>query len=198
LSGFDAAYAFGSYESTLRKLIQLFKYGRVKTLSAPLGAMLADALPREKAYDFILPMPMHWRRRWSRGFNQADLLARVLARRLNLPVTAAVRRAKATPAQAGLTAAQRRANMSGAFIVVKKEAVQGKRVLLVDDVFTTGATAGACARVLKRAGAAHITVLTVARASRRMPDPVLAGSVVSGVATQSLGSVLDAQSGQTA
>jgi ComF family protein len=170
----------------------------VRTLSGPLGAMLSDALPREKAFDFILPMPMHWRRRWSRGFNQASLLARVLARRLNLPVTAAVRRRKATPAQAGLTAAQRRSNMSGAFAVVRPEAVKGKRVLLVDDVFTTGATAGACARALKRAGATHITVLTVARADRRMPDSVVSGSAVSGVATRSLGSVLDAQSGQTA
>lgn len=198
LSGFDAAFAFGSYDGALRQLIQLFKYGKVTTLSRTLAAMLADALPRERVYDFIVPMPMHWRRRWSRGFNQADLLARRLSRRLNVPVRRAVRRRKATPPQAGLTAAKRRANMSGAFAVIRPDALRDKRVLVIDDVFTTGATAGACARVLKRAGAAHVTILTVARADRRIPDLVVSGPAAGGVATQSLRSVLDAESGQTA
>jgi len=147
----------------------LLKYGRIATLAAPLGRFLAAALPRERAFDAIVPMPMHWRRRWSRGFNQADLLGRVLSRRLRVPLRDAVRRVTATSPQAGLTGAQRRANMSAAFAVKRHEAVRGKRILLIDDVFTTGATAGACARVLKRAGAAHVAVLTVARADRRMP-----------------------------
>jgi ComF family protein len=195
LSGFDAAYSFGFYDGTLRKLIQLFKYGRVSTLATPLGRMLTDALPRERAYDLIVPMPMHWRRRWSRGFNQAELLARVIARQLNIPIIRAVHRSKATPPQAGLTAAQRRANMSGAFGIRRPGSVQGKRILLVDDVFTTGSTAGACARALKRAGAAYVAVLTVARADRRSPA---AGSAWNSVATPMLGSVLDAQSGSIA
>jgi ComF family protein len=168
LSGFDAAFAFGDYDGVLRKLVQLFKYGKIPTLSAPLGAMLARALPRERAFDAIVAMPMHWRRRWQRGFNQSALLAEELARRTGLPVLAAVRRKKGTPPQAGLTAAQRRANVSGAFEIRKAGVVRGKRIVLVDDVFTTGATAAACARALKRAGAAHVAVLTVARADRRL------------------------------
>jgi ComF family protein len=194
LSGFDAAYSFSSYEGTLRKLIQLFKYGRVSSLAKPLGGMLADALPRERVYDLIVPMPMHWRRRWSRGFNQAELLARVISGRLNVPVSGAVHRRKATAPQAGLTGAQRRANMSGAFGIRRPEAVRGKRILLVDDVFTTGATAGACARRLKRAGAAKVEVLTVARAGKLVAGAV-SGTVWNTVGTPSLGRVLDAQSG---
>jgi ComF family protein len=197
LSGFDAAYSFGAYEGTLRKLIQLFKYGKVSSLAKPLGRMLADALPRERVYDLIVPMPMHWRRRWSRGFNQAELLARVIAGRLNLSVSGAVHRLKATPPQAGLTAAQRRANMSGAFAIRRPDLVRGKRILLVDDVLTTGATAGACARVLKRAGAAKVEVLTVARADRVL-TAAASGPVSNRVGTPSLGGILDAQSGSTA
>lgn len=197
LSGYDAAYSFGSYEGTLRKLIQLLKYGRVSSLAEPLGHMLADALPPEREYDLIVPMPMHWRRRWSRGFNQAELLARVIAGSLNLSINGAVQRRKATPPQAGLTAAQRRANMSGAFDVRRPGSVKGKRILLVDDVLTTGATAGACARVLKRAGAVRVEVLTVARANKVMGGAA-SGSVWDSVGTPSLGRVLDAQSGSTA
>ncbi len=198
LSGFDAAYAFGAYEGTLRKLIQLFKYGRVHTLSEPLGRIMSLALPRERGYDVIVPMPMHWRRRMQRGFNQADLLARVLSRRIHVPVVAAVRRKKSTPPQAGLTGSQRRLNMSGAFEVKHPDAMRGRRVLLIDDVLTTGATAGACARAMKRAGAEFVAVLTVARADRRYSDPGIALSVKSNVDTQTVGRVLDAQSGSTA
>ncbi len=196
LSGFDAAYSYGSYDGTLRKLIQLFKYGKVLTLARPLGQLLANAVPRERVYDLIVPMPMHWRRRWSRGFNQSALLGEVLASRMHLKVSSAVRRRKATPPQAGMTATQRRANMSGAFDVRRPGDVRGKRILLVDDVFTTGATAAACARALKRAGALHVAVLTVARADRRMPG--IAFPAASDFATPLFGSLMDAQSGPTA
>jgi ComF family protein len=167
LTGFDTAFSYGAYEGTLRKMVQVFKYGNVPVLAGPLGAMLGRAIPRERQFDAIVPMPMHWRRRWERGFNQAALLADVASARLGIPISSAVRRRKATPPQAGLTGAQRRANMSGAFEVRQPAAIQGKRVLLVDDVLTTGATAGACARALKRAGAAQVAVATVARADRR-------------------------------
>ncbi len=83
--GFDAAYSFGFYENELRKLIQLFKYGRIQTLSRPLGGLLARALPREQSFDVIVPMPLHWRKRWQRGFNQAELLAREIGRRTHTP-----------------------------------------------------------------------------------------------------------------
>jgi ComF family protein len=196
LTGFDSAYAFGIYDGTLRRLIQLFKYGNVPTLAGPLSLLLSLAAPRERAFDAIVPMPMHWRRRWQRGFNQSELLARGLGRRMNLPVESLVRRRKSTPPQAGLTGAQRRTNVSGAFAVRRAEAVGGKRILLIDDVLTTGATAGACASVLKRAGAAHVAVLTVARADRRSSDADAAQMSFQKSATPS-GSVRDAKSGST-
>ncbi len=169
--GFDAAYSYGFYDGTLRELIHLLKYGKVHTLAAPLGRFLAAALPRDQRFDAIVPVPMHWRRRWERGFNQSLLLAQVLAQRTGLPVCGALRRGRSTPPQAGLTGAQRRGNMARAFDVRKPEQVKGRRILLVDDVLTTGATAGACARALKRAGAERVAVLTVARADRRPAAP---------------------------
>jgi ComF family protein len=167
LNGFDAAYAFGFYEDELRALIQLFKYGKVQPLARMFGDLLAQALPRERKFDMVAPMPMHWRRRWQRGFNQADLLAREIGRRTGLPVRNIARRKRATVQQAGLTSAKRRANVSGAFEIRRSERVKGRSILLVDDVLTTGATAGACARALKAAGASSVSILTVARADRR-------------------------------
>lgn len=166
--GFDAAYSFGFYEDELRELIHLFKYNRIQTLAKPLGRLLAQALPREGSFDVIVPMPLHWRKRWQRGFNQAELLAREISGRTQIPVVPAMRRVRFTSTQAGLTSARRRQNVSGAFRAVRKAGLAGRRVLLVDDVMTTGATAAACARALKLAGARQVTLLTVARADRRM------------------------------
>jgi ComF family protein len=167
LMGFDAAYCYAAYEGPLRQLIHLFKYGRIATLSSPLGQRLAGALPRDQRFDAIVPMPMHWRRRWQRGFNQADLLAREIGWRSCVPVVNAVRRVRATAPQAGLSNAKRRKNVAAAFAPVKPGSLSGKRVLLVDDVMTTGSTASACATVLKKAGASHVAVLTLARVDRR-------------------------------
>jgi ComF family protein len=172
--GFDGAYSFGIYEDALRKLIHLFKYGRVETLSKPLGRLLARALPREQSFDVIVPMPLHWRKRWQRGFNQAELLAREVGRRTHVPVANALRRVRNTASQAGLTSAKRRENVSGSFRAKKRAALDGLSVLLIDDVMTTGATAASCARALKRGGARQVTLLTLARVDRRlMVDPLL-------------------------
>jgi competence protein ComFC len=172
LQGFDAVYSFGSYEGTLRELVHLFKYGGVRPLAGTFGKFLAQALPRETSFDVIVPMPLHWFKQWQRGFNQADLLAREIGKKWNVPVRNVIRRKKATRPQAGLTNAKRRTNMSGAFQIKSSRIPRGRslaglRVLLVDDVVTTGATASACARVLKRAGAAHVALLALARTDRR-------------------------------
>lgn len=167
-NGFDAAYSFGSYQAELRKLIHLFKYSGVQTLDRPLGRFLSLALPRGERFDALVPMPMHWLKRWHRGFNQAELLANQLSGKTRIPVLKVVRRVHQKAAQAGLTNAKRRANVVGAFRVPNRGAVAGKRILLIDDVMTTGATASACAKVLKRAGAVHVSLLTVARVDRRM------------------------------
>jgi ComF family protein len=156
----------------LRQLVHIFKYGCVKTLARPLADLLARALPLDERFDAVVPVPLHWRRRWSRGFNQSALLARALARRSGIPMIQALRRTRSTAVQAGLSNSSRRQNVVAAFSVRRAGAFAGKlagrRILLIDDVLTTGATAAACAIALKRAGAAHVAVLTVARVDRRM------------------------------
>jgi ComF family protein len=166
--GFDAAYSFGAYDGSLRQLIHLLKYEKVRSLARPLAEMLVTALPREQRFDALVPMPLHWRRYWERGFNQSALLAEETCRRTGIPVLAAARRRRATAPQAGLTNARRRVNVAGAFTPSRRPAVQGLRLLVVDDVMTTGATASACARALKQAGASYVAVLTLARADRRL------------------------------
>ncbi len=170
LNRFDAAYSFGAYQDELRKLIHLFKYQRIRPLARPLGSLLGAALPSEETFDAIVPMPLHWWRRWRRGFNQSELLAEEVARRCGVKVVNAVRRARATAPQAGLSHSRRRENVAGAFEVPKPERVRGLRVALVDDVLTTGATANACAAALKRAGARRVTLLVLARVDRRPPS----------------------------
>ncbi len=167
LRGFDAAYSYGAYQGRLRELIHLFKYGRVRTLAGPFGEWLALAIPRDQRFDRIVPVPLHWRRRWQRGFNQSALLAQAVARRFGQRAVPLLRRVRATAAQAGLSNSGRRANVNGAFRVRRNADLTGQRVLLVDDVMTTGATAAACAAALKQAGARYVALLTLARTDRR-------------------------------
>lgn len=175
MRGFDRAYSYGFYEGSLRKLIHLFKYSGMKPLGTRLAGLLCRALPDDGAerFDAVVPMPLHWRRRWKRGFNQSEILARLVAAGLKkatgdrLPMIDAVKRVRATAVQAGLTNAKRRKNVAGAFRVSRKARISGKRILLIDDVMTTGATATACALALKRAGASSVTLLTLARVDRR-------------------------------
>jgi len=166
--GFDEAFCYGAYEGTLRKLIHLFKYSGMRGLAEPLGALLRDALPRNRQFDLVTAVPLHWRRRWLRGFNQSALLGKAISRARGIPARNVLRRGWATRAQAGLSNAQRRENVAGAFRARRK--VAGLRILLVDDVMTTGATAGACARALKQAGAKSVSLVALARVDRRFTD----------------------------
>lgn len=187
LRGFDAAYSFGSYAGALRQLIHLLKYDRMRPLAQPLSAYLLRSLPRDEAFDFIVPVPLHWRRQWNRGFNQSELLARALSRSTGIPVSRVLRRVKAGDAQAGLSNSARRRNVNQAFRCSAGEALRGKRILLLDDVMTTGSTAASCARSLKGAGAARVALLTLARADRRFAvratggvDSMVGGNVRNG------------------
>lgn len=170
---FDAVYAFGEYDGVLRQLIHLFKYSKVESLAHPLGQLLGRALPLERSFDLIAPMPMHWRKRWERGFNQAELLAEPLARRLGQKLARPLGRQRRTKAQAGLSEAQRSANLKNSFCVRDPEAIRGKRILLVDDVFTTGTTLRAATEALKRSGASHVSALVLARVDRRISNTSL-------------------------
>jgi ComF family protein len=149
-----------------REAILLCKHGGRLPLLRQLGDLLAEEVPfrlRLEEWDGLVPVPLHWSRRWRRGFNQAEILARAVGRRQGLPVLGrTLRRVRATPPQQGDYAARRR-NVRHAFAVQRPRRVEGRRLLLVDDVFTTGATANACARALRRAGAAAVGVLTLAR-----------------------------------
>jgi competence protein ComFC len=167
LTGFDAAYSYGAYEGRLRELIHLFKYARMKPLAKRLGDFMSRALPREQSFDLAVPVPLHWLREWRRGFNQSELLAREAARRCGIPVIRALRRVANTRAQAGLSNTGRRENVARAFRAKRGASLSGRRVLLVDDVMTTGATARACALALKAAGAKSVTLFTLARVDRR-------------------------------
>jgi ComF family protein len=160
-----AAALYLSGEDGLNPLataVRRLKYDGRRALARALGELLAERYPYAGPA-LLVPVPLHPRRLRSRGFNQALLLARVLGRRRGLPVAArALRRIRATPAQAGLPAAARKDNLERAFVVAAP--VDGARVVLVDDILTTGATADACACALLDGGAARVDVYTVGRA----------------------------------
>ncbi len=165
---FAAAIAVGRYEGLLAELVPRMKYGRDAALSWPLGDLLADTLriwPPARGAGVVVPVPMAFWRRVRRGFNQAELIGREVALRLGLRFAPrALRRVGRRPAQAGLALTRRLAGPRGAFAARGREEVAGRRVLLVDDVLTTGATASDAARALLRAGAKDVVVGVVARA----------------------------------
>lgn len=169
LSAIAAGASLGPYEGPLRTAIHELKYGGQRRVAARLvEASLRDPSVRALVGpgSVLVPVPLHPRRRRERGFNQSELLAREIARRTGAPVApdALVRRAD-TPPQTGLSAAARRANVKGAFAVRQRARIAGRSIVLIDDVFTTGATAQACARALREAGASDVRLLTMARVS---------------------------------
>lgn len=115
----------------------------------------------------VIGMPMHWRKQWERGFNQTHMLAQLVARRYGLKPAKNLVRRRYTKPQAGLSESERRDNLKNSFGVRNPAELTGKRILLVDDVFTTGATLRAATAALKAAGAGHVTAVALARVDRR-------------------------------
>ncbi len=150
---------------SLPALIRRHKYGLDQSVGRALAEFLGDELPiAADDYDVVIPVPLHWRRLWWRGFNQAALLAGEVAARLALPLdTTSMTRRRSTLPQTSRHHDERIKNVRRAFAVTSPERVKNRRVLIVDDVMTTGATVDECARVLLAAGAASVDVFTLAR-----------------------------------
>jgi ComF family protein len=153
------------YEGDVRRIVHAFKFGGQSSLAPVLGAQLSEAYEDHRFdVDLIVPVPLTGARKRWRGYNQALLLAKEMATLQQLPVVEALRRRGAVTPQAESSGVEQRyRNVHGAFAVSKPEAVRGQRVVLIDDVATTGATLGACARALTEAGADAVLALTVAR-----------------------------------
>jgi len=165
---FDLARSAGRYDGPLLEAIHRFKYRSRTTAGVLLGRWMA-ARPwpgfRPADYDLLLPVPLHAGRLRQRGFNQAVILGRAVAASLSIPFdTAALQRGGHRDPQVGLGRRERRANVRGAFVASLPGRIAGKNIVLLDDVYTTGSTVRECARVLKKAGAAGVAVLTLARA----------------------------------
>lgn len=164
---FDYARSSLRYRNSVQRMIQDFKYHAAHWLAPDLVRLMLAGLqttPECESLDAVCCVPLHRVRQRARGYNQAALLAQGLARETNKPFLPNILlRNRQTDTQTHLTARERVANVQGAFTVRRPSAVQGRAVLLVDDVMTTGATVSECARMLKAAGATRVCVLTVAR-----------------------------------
>lgn len=164
----------GMYEGHLRETVLQAKQPKAQPLSAALGGLFARQCAStidEFAPDMIVPVPLHWRRHWERGFNHTLAMAEGISGRLGIPVRNVLRRRTATLPHRGLSATARRQNIRGAFRVRSLARVSGKRILLLDDIVTTGATCQEAAQVLRRAGAKEVCVGVIARADRPISRP---------------------------
>ena len=165
---FEFSRSMGVYDKVLKKCIHLFKYYGEKKLAKPLGKLMVDCLLKnnefENKFDLIIPVPLHKNDLKKRGFNQSVLLGKVVGNYFSIPVgESTLVKKKLTPFQINLSKKERGKNILGAFSVEKPEEIKGKNILILDDVFTTGATVEECAKELMKARAKNIFVLTLAR-----------------------------------
>jgi ComF family protein len=165
---FDAAVSAYRSRGIVRNIILQFKYHRALHLRHPIGRWLCQAMQderlRQRKFDVIVPVPLHPARLRERGFNQAELLGRILSWHIAAPVGSRLERTRYTTTQTAFDRAERLENLRGAFRLRRNGRVRDSRVLLVDDVLTTGSTLSECARVLRDAGASSVYAVTAARA----------------------------------
>lgn len=162
---FDRLLVGWRYASPLAEVVQALKFRRLDYLGIELGEVLVHAVAADlPPVDAVVPVPLHWWRRLRRGYNQAELVARAVAEHLDVPCRRWLTRPRATPAQSGLSRQRRRRNLHRAFRCRRR--LDGQRLLLVDDVVTTGTTLEAAAACLRKAGAETVTALATARTPR--------------------------------
>lgn len=162
---FERAWAVGKYTGITKDLIHLFKYRRQKYLVKPLGKLMIDFIKtnlNRQTIDVLVPVPLHPKKLRQREFNQSELLAEEINGQISIPITNALTRIKKTSSQTTLALEKRLFNVADAFKIREQKEIAQKSILLIDDVFTSGATANECARVLKQEGAKQIEVLTLA------------------------------------
>lgn len=163
---YDRGFAAVVYEGNARKILYGLKYGGKGYLAENAAAIMEPVLPPASSYDMIVPVPMHRSKKSERGYCQTTLIARHLAKRTGKPLeTGNLIRVRKTDPMSGLAREKRSANVRGAFEATDPGALAGKRILLVDDLLTTGSTANECARVLKKAGAASVQLAVFAATS---------------------------------
>jgi len=167
---FESARAHLLYEDSARELINHFKYNHKTHLRRPLALLALEGLTEfitGQTPDLIIPVPLHRSRLRNRGFNQAVLLGDLFSSRLSAPMLVdGLTRTRQTEPQIELSAEDRRNNVKGAFAANRADMIYGKRILLLDDVMTTGSTVNECAKVLKKAGATLVVVATIARTAK--------------------------------
>jgi len=174
------AVRVGSYRSSLGGLLRAYKYNQREELSPLLGRWLSEAIvaaPWLGQVEGIVSVPTHWRRRITRSFHAADALAGLVSRRLELPHLPLLRRLRAGPRQVGLSVTRRAENVRGAFALRPGVTLRDARLLLMDDVRTTGATLEECARVLRRGGASEVYSAVICRVTFDVPDTPTLSSI---------------------
>ncbi|MEL7568828.1 MAG: ComF family protein [Dehalobacterium sp.] len=167
---FSAAIAVFPYQGEIREVIHDFKYRGAVKWARLLGSLMGEAVGKDRRFhdiNMVIPVPLYESRKKMRGYNQSELLAKEIGRGLGLPVTVDnLTRIKDTPSQTGLDKEGRRENLVNAFETLESSKLQGKNILLVDDIYTTGATVETCSRILKIGGAKSVFVVTCAAGKR--------------------------------
>jgi ComF family protein len=166
------ARAVGYYEGTLREAIHRWKYEEKGYLTSFFGEKLAEGFHQHwgfQSFDLLIPVPLHPKRLRARGFNQALLLVKELSQRTRIPYSKRVLRKEVpTPPQVHLSGRERERGVRGSFHIQNEKEIEGKTILLIDDVYTTGATVNECSKILLKAGAERVDVLTLAHAIKQL------------------------------